>query len=125
MRRMPERSTGPELALRKILFSLGLRYRIQYPVPGVPRRTIDIAFPGYKIAVFIDGCFWHGCTEHRTIPKHNNAWWQTKIDLNRSRDVDTDERLRAASWRVMRFWEHNDIEQMAAEIQEAVTRFKR
>lgn len=120
MRSMPEHSTGPEMAVRRLLFAKGLRYRVQYPVPGAPRRSIDIAFPGKKIAVFIDGCFWHGCSEHRNIPAHNRDWWQNKIDQNRSRDSDTDEKLRAAGWLVLRFWEHNTTERIVSEIQEVI-----
>lgn len=110
MRSMPEHSTGPEMAVRRLLHRQGLRYRVQYPVPRAPRRTIDIAFPGRKVAVFIDGCFWHGCAEHRNIPAHNRDWWQKKIDENRARDRDTDEKLRIAGWTVFRFWEHEELE---------------
>lgn len=106
MRRMPERSTGPEMVVRRQLFAMGLRYRVQFPVPGASRRSIDIAFPGKKIAVFIDGCFWHGCSEHRNIPTHNRDWWKSKIEQNQSRDRDTDEKLNSAGWIVLRFWEH-------------------
>lgn len=116
MRSMPERSTGPEMAVRRLLYHKGLRYRVQYPVPGAPRRSIDIAFPGKKIAVFIDGCFWHGCTEHRNIPAHNHDWWQNKIDQNRSRDRDTDEKLQGAGWSVLRFWEHDPAEIIVEEV---------
>lgn len=114
MRSMPEHSTGPEMAVRRLLHKRGLRYRVQYPVPGAPRRTIDIAFPSRKVAVFIDGCFWHGCTEHRNIPAHNRDWWQKKIDENRVRDRDTDEKLRKAGWTVFRFWEHEKTEMIVA-----------
>jgi DNA mismatch endonuclease (patch repair protein) len=117
---MPEHSTGPEMAVRRLLFSKGLRYRVQYPVPGASRRTIDIAFPGNKVAVFIDGCFWHGCTEHRNIPAHNNAWWKNKIEQNRSRDRDTNEKLRDADWLVLRHWEHDSVAQIASVIVNAL-----
>lgn len=110
MRSMPEHSTGPEMAVRRLLFANGLRYRVQYPVQGAPRRSIDIAFPGKKIAIFIDGCFWHGCSEHRNIPAHNRDWWQKKIEENRVRDKDTDEKLLVAGWVVCRFWEHDAAE---------------
>ncbi len=116
MRSMPEHSTGPEMAVRRLLYAKGLRYRVQYPVPGAPRRTIDIAFPGKKVAVFIDGCFWHGCTEHRNIPAHNRDWWKDKIEKNRSRDRDTDEKLHDAGWQVLRYWEHDPAERIVLEV---------
>ena len=120
MRSMPEHSTGPEMAVRRLLFAKGLRYRVQYPVPGAPLRSIDIAFPGKKLAVFIDGCFWHGCAEHRNIPSHNRDWWQNKIDQNRSRDRDTDEKLRNAGWLVLRYWEHDSPERIVSEIHDVI-----
>ena len=120
MRRMPEHSTDPEMAVRRLLFAQGLRYRVQYPVPGAPRRSIDIAFPGKKIAIFIDGCFWHGCSEHRNIPSHNRDWWQNKIDRNRLRDRDTDTKLRSVGWLVLRYWEHESAERIVAEVREVV-----
>jgi DNA mismatch endonuclease (patch repair protein) len=99
------RDTPGEVALRKLLHGLGFRYRIDYPIP-VARRRADIVFVSARIAVFVDGCFWHGCPTHRTWPKTNSAWWREKIDANRSRDRDTDRRLRLAGWKVLRFWEH-------------------
>ena len=120
MRSMPEHSTGPEMAVRRLLYAKGLRYRVQYPVPGAPRRTIDIAFPGKKVAVFIDGCFWHGCTEHRNIPAHNRDWWKDKIEQNRSRDRDTDEKLHDAGWYVLRYWEHDPAERIVSEVRNVI-----
>lgn len=106
MRQSRETDTVPELAVRKILYAAGIRYRIHFRISFIPRRSIDIAFPKAKVAVFIDGCFWHGCTLHKTIPKNNRAWWSKKITANRARDFDTNEKLKAAGWLVMRFWEH-------------------
>lgn len=120
MRSMPEHSTGPEMAVRRLLYQQGLRYRVQYPVPGVPRRSIDIAFPGKKIAIFIDGCFWHGCALHRNIPAHNRDWWQDKIDQNRARDCDTDEILRDAGWIALRYWEHDSAEQIVSKVNDVI-----
>lgn len=120
MRSMPEHSTGPEMAVRRLLFAKGLRYRVQYPVPGASRRTIDVAFPGKKVAVFIDGCFWHGCTEHRNIPAHNRAWWKDKIEQNRSRDRDTDKKLGDAGWIILRFWEHDPAERIILDVIQAI-----
>lgn len=111
----PRRDTGPELAVRRLLHAAGLRYRVCVKVPGAPRRTIDIAFTRRKLAVFIDGCFWHGCTEHRgTVPATNTAWWKEKIDRNRARDRETDQLLWAAGWRVIRIWEHEDPNEAVA-----------
>lgn len=111
------RETAPELALRKVLHRRGLRYRVTYPVPGQRRRTIDVAFIRHRLAVFVDGCFWHGCPEHGTSPRQNSQWWQTKLAANEARDRDTDAVLASQGWRVMRAWEHEDPEKVADEIQ--------
>jgi DNA mismatch endonuclease (patch repair protein) len=79
MRALRETDTGPELVVRKLLHAAGFRYRVNFRTEAVSRRTIDIAFLKAKIAVFIDGCFWHGCQLHKTIPKNNHAWWDEKI----------------------------------------------
>jgi DNA mismatch endonuclease (patch repair protein) len=111
------RETAPELALRKVLHGRGLRYRVSYPVPGQRRRTIDIAFTRHRLAVMVDGCFWHGCPEHGTSPRQNSAWWETKLTANQARDRDTDVVLASQGWRVLRAWEHEDPEKVADEIQ--------
>lgn len=114
MENQRRRDTDPEVQLRKALHARGRRFRVNYPVPGRPRRTIDIAFPGKKLAVFVDGCFWHGCQEHGVSPKHNAAWWADKLSTNRQRDEETTAILLAAGWRVLRLWEHQAlIEQVA------------
>lgn len=95
-----------ELSVRRLLHAAGFRYRVHYPVPGMPRRTIDIAFPRAKVAVFIDGCFWHGCPEHGTKPGSNSEWWSTKLTTNAMRDEDTSRWLGARGWLVLRAWEH-------------------
>ncbi len=84
------------------------------------RRTIDITFPRPRVAVFVDGCFWHGCPIHGTSPKNNAAWWRAKIDANIARDRDTDSRLREAGWIVIRIWEHEDIEAAADRVEEVL-----
>src|SRR5690349_183395 len=86
------RDTAYELALRQALWHLGYRYRKHYRVPGT-KREIDIALPGRRVAVFVDGCFWHACPEHGTLPHRNREWWKKKLDLNVARDRDTDARL--------------------------------
>ncbi|MEV6317996.1 very short patch repair endonuclease [Streptomyces sp. NPDC051776] len=108
MSRQASRNTTPELAVRRLLYAAGHRYRLHRPVPGFRRRTIDIAFPGPKIAVFLDGCFWHGCPEHATHPKANAEWWRQKLDRNMARDLETTHSLTAVGWTVLRFWEHED-----------------
>jgi DNA mismatch endonuclease (patch repair protein) len=88
------------------LFRRGLRYRVDFEVLKKPRRVADIAFPGLRIAIFVDGCFWHGRHEHATWPKQNAEFWLKKIETNRHWDADTNDRLRSIGWTVLRFWEH-------------------
>src|SRR4051794_12837146 len=108
MRRNRRRDTRPELAVRSLLHRVGLRFRVDHRVvvPGVTVRP-DIAFPGRKIAVFIDGCFWHRCPEHGTAPSHNASYWAAKLDRNVARDRRVDAALTAAGWIVLRAWEHD------------------
>lgn len=106
MRGNKGRDTRPELAVRSAVHALGLRYRVGVsPLPGV-RRTADLVFPRAKVAVFVDGCFWHGCPEHHRPARRNPEFWSTKIEGNIARDADTDARLRTAGWTVIRIWEH-------------------
>ncbi|MFE9394514.1 very short patch repair endonuclease [Streptomyces flavidovirens] len=121
MSRQGSRDTSAEIAVRRLLHAAGLRYRVNVPVPGMPRRTIDIAFGRAKIAVFLDGCFWHGCPQHATQPKSNAEWWRTKLDKNIARDRETTEHLEAQGWTVLRFWEHENPQTVAL----AVTTAKR
>jgi DNA mismatch endonuclease (patch repair protein) len=85
------------------------------------RRTIDIAFGGLKVAVFLDGCFWHGCPQHATSPKANADWWRTKLNRNVARDRETTEHLIDAGWTVLRFWEHEAPDVVAASVAAVVT----
>lgn len=101
-----QKGTAPEVALRRELYRNGLRYRVNFAVLKKPRRVADVAFPSLKIAVFVDGCFWHGCPQHATWPKHNAEFWRQKIEANRQRDADTNARLRDGGWMVLRIWEH-------------------
>jgi DNA mismatch endonuclease (patch repair protein) len=106
MKRQAKRNTKPEILLRQALTRLGLRYRVELaPVESV-RSKADIVFPGPKIAVFVHGCFWHGCPEHHRATKSNTKWWADKIAANRARDKQTRMALEAASWTVVQVWEH-------------------
>jgi DNA mismatch endonuclease (patch repair protein) len=113
-----ERDTAPELALRRELHRRGLRYRIDLEaVPGT-RRRIDIAFSGARLAVFVDGCFWHGCPEHGKRAHDVNGWyWPNKIQGNKARDADTNLRLTSSGWRVLRVWEHDKVPAAADQIE--------
>jgi DNA mismatch endonuclease, patch repair protein len=121
MQRTGQSNTAPEMQLRSALHLLGLRYRVQVaPLPGVRRRA-DIVFPRQRIAIFVDGCFWHSCPEHGTTPKANRAWWEAKLRGNAKRDEDTNRRLRAAGWEPVRIWEHEDFAVAARQIQSFVS----
>ncbi|GAB3240885.1 very short patch repair endonuclease [Kineosporia babensis] len=109
MRRQARQDTTPELELRRLLHAKGLRYRVGMKVPGMPRRTIDIAFTAVSVAVFVDGCFWHGCPEHATWPTANSEWWRSKIMRNQARDTETTNHLMANGWFVHRMWEHESF----------------
>jgi DNA mismatch endonuclease (patch repair protein) len=106
MQRQQRRDTLPELAMRRLLHGAGLRYRVAWPVPGMPRRTIDVAFTKRRVGIFIDGCFWHGCPVHGTLPRANGDWWAEKIARNQARDRETTEHLSHLGWTVLRVWEH-------------------
>jgi DNA mismatch endonuclease (patch repair protein) len=116
MEKQRRRDTAPEVALRSALFRLGLRFRIERALVKGLRRKADIVFPRRRIAIFVDGCFWHGCPEHGTWPKANAAWWRAKIEKNRLRDADTDRRLKAEGWTVVRVWEHESAADAAERI---------
>ncbi|MFG2927026.1 very short patch repair endonuclease [Streptomyces achromogenes] len=122
MSRQASKDTEAELAVRRLLHAAGLRYRVEFPVPGMARRRIDVAFTSIKLAVLIDGCFWHGCPEHSTQPKANAEWWRQKLDRNMARDAETTEHLVSAGWEVLRFWEHEAPGAVASRIADAVRR---
>ncbi|GAB3996378.1 very short patch repair endonuclease [Nocardioides marmoraquaticus] len=106
MRGNRRRDTRPEMRVRRALHARGLRYRVDIaPLAGLRRRA-DVVFRGPRVAVFIDGCFWHGCPEHGMTPRTNTEFWRAKLDRNRERDVETTLVLAAAGWVVLRFWEH-------------------
>lgn len=116
------RDTRPELAVRRAVHRLGLRYRIAVPLGavGLPRRSADMLFRRSRVAVFVDGCFWHGCPIHHTQARANRPYWSAKVLRNRQRDADTDQRLLEAGWLSLRVWEHEDPMSAAARIAEAV-----
>jgi DNA mismatch endonuclease (patch repair protein) len=109
------------MMVRRELHRSGLRYRVSHPILKAPRRVADIAFPRLKIAVFIDGCFWHGCPDHATWPKQNAEFWRSKIETNRARDADTNARLHAIGWEVIRVWAHESPVEAARRILDLVS----
>ncbi len=114
------RDTQPELAVRRIVHAQGLRYRVDArPLPQLNRRA-DLVFTRVKVAVFIDGCFWHGCPVHHTKAKANAEFWATKVATNRSRDEETNRLLDDAGWCVVRAWEHDDPTEIADRVMRAV-----
>lgn len=120
MAKVRQKGTDAEIALRRELYRRGLRYRVDYEVLKKPRRVADVVFPGLKIAIFVDGCFWHGCPEHATWPKQNAEFWRRKIETNRLRDADTNSRLFDVGWTVLRFWEHESPVEAATAVAQAV-----
>lgn len=120
MRSNKGRDTSPELALRSAVHRLGLRYRVsKRPLVGL-RRTADLVFSSARVAVFLDGCFWHGCPEHHTVAVTNAKFWAEKVESNRARDCDTDQRLAEAGWLSIRIWEHEDPRAAALRIEQVV-----
>jgi DNA mismatch endonuclease (patch repair protein) len=120
MRANRGKDTGPELTLRRLLYQRGLRYRLDArPIPEIRRRA-DLVFPSVHLAVFVDGCFWHGCPEHYRPATKNAEFWRDKIQGNRDRDRETNEVLGKAGWTVIRVWEHEDAEAAAGLVAETV-----
>ena len=120
MRGNRSRDTSPELRVRSLVHRRGLRYRVaQRPIPTL-RRTADLVFRRAKVAVNVDGCFWHGCEQHYKEPKTNTEYWRSKIEGNRRRDRETDELLEAEGWLVLRFWEHEDPAEVAETVESSV-----
>ena len=122
MRSTPQRDNSLEWSIRRLVFASGLRYRVDAKPEATLRRRADLLFRGARIAVFLDGCFWHVCPLHATWPKANAAWWRRKLLGNVARDRDTDRRLREAGWLVVRVWEHEDPVRAARRIVTAVRR---
>lgn len=126
MRGNRRRDTRPELALRSALHRLGLRFRVDQLVEaeGIKVRP-DIVFPRRRVAVFVDGCFWHVCPSHGTRPAANGAYWAPKLRRNQERDLRVNDRLTAAGWEVIRVWEHEPIEDAATMVAAKVARRSR
>ncbi len=119
MARVRQRDTKPELMLRRALWAAGCRYRKQAKLPGRP----DIAFPGARVAVFVDGCYWHGCPRHYSSPATNRPFWVEKLRGNTERDGRKDRELEALGWRVLRIWEcevKGDLEAVVARVRAAL-----
>lgn len=119
MARVRSRNTSPELLLRKRLWHAGYRYRLHKKLPGSP----DISFPGARLAVFVDGCFWHACPAHYTAPVRNSEFWKAKIERNVARDRSADRQLAELGWSVVRVWEHEvacDLERIVTTVRRAI-----
>lgn len=119
MSRVRDRDTKPELLMRRALWHRGHRYRLRYPIPGKP----DLVFPSPRVAVFVDGCFWHGCPAHGTTPTSNTVFWNEKLSRNVSRDREVTRELLDTGWTVLRFWEHHverDLPGVVAIIEQVV-----
>ena len=117
------RDTSIELAVRRLLHASGARYRVDFaPDPSNRRRRADIVFTRARVAVFMDGCFWHGCPEHFVLPKSNAGYWGPKIARNAERDRETTAALETLDWTVLRFWEHEDPQEVTVRILTAVRR---
>lgn len=120
MTRQGRRDTHPEVMLRRELWRRGLRYRVDAPPIVGMRRRADLLFLRARVAVFVDGCFWHSCPEHGTAPRANAIWWRDKLKANARRDRDTDQRLAEAGWTSIRVWEHEAPAAAADRIERAV-----
>ncbi len=120
MQKQRQRDTKPEVTIRRLLHSWGLRYFIdRTPLPSLRRRA-DIVFPTARVAVFVDGCFWHACPTHGTLPKANRPFWKAKLAANRLRDADTNAHLISHGWQVVRAWEHESAHEVARRIHSCV-----
>jgi DNA mismatch endonuclease, patch repair protein len=122
MAKQPRVGTTPEMALRRELHRRGRRFRVDHriDVDGLRRRRADVVFTRRRVAIFVDGCFWHACPQHATSPKVNGDWWAAKLATNVARDRDTDDRLAAAGWTVVRVWEHEPTTDAADRVERVV-----
>jgi DNA mismatch endonuclease (patch repair protein) len=117
MRGNRRRDTSLELAIRRELHRRGYRFRVDFAASSNKRLRADIVFTRRRLAVYLDGCFWHGCPDHYTRPVANREFWDEKVANNRARDVRTNEVLGAEGWAVVRFWEHESPDQVVSEIE--------
>ena len=120
MRAQRTTGTAPEMAVRRRLHAMGHRYRVDAKVLPDRRWRGDLVWRGRRLVVFIDGCFWHGCPEHGRVTAHNRLWWDNKIGRNRERDETVTATLAGRGWTVMRFWEHEDPDEVAAAVHAAL-----
>lgn len=121
MRANRRRDTAPELAVRRALHARGLRFLVDVPVPGTSRRRrADVLLRGARIALFVDGCFWHSCPRHQHLPRANREWWTRKMASIVRRDRDTDRQVRAAGWMPVRVWEHEPAALVAGRVRALV-----
>lgn len=110
------KNTSPELALRRLLHANGLRYRVNSrPLKSV-RRTADVVFSKLRVAIFVDGCFWHACPEHYREPQTHAEYWRPKIARNLERDAEINALLEAEGWLVLRFWSHQEPGEVASTV---------
>jgi DNA mismatch endonuclease (patch repair protein) len=124
MRATRRKDTRPEQRIRSLLHRRGFRFRVDHPIrtaAGRKRRT-DIAFTRQKLAVFVDGCFWHQCPDHCRLPERNRDYWEAKLGGNAERDRLVDRELRETGWTVLRLWEHESPERMAAAVERALAK---
>lgn len=113
MSRMPSRDTTIELAVRRLLHAAGLRFRVhRRDLPGTP----DVVLPRARLAIFIDGCFWHDCELHRSLPKNNREWWGAKFAATRERDQRKDAELAEIGWLPVHYWEHEGPAEIASDV---------
>jgi DNA mismatch endonuclease (patch repair protein) len=116
MQSTPRRDTKGELKLRSALHRLGLRFRVDAKPWPTKRHKTDILFRRARVLVYFDGCFWHGCPTHCTMPLHNADWWRAKIERNKGRDRELQIQAESDGWVVCRVWEHDDLAATALEL---------
>jgi DNA mismatch endonuclease (patch repair protein) len=127
MRAIKRRDTKLERAIRSALHSQGLRFRVDYLIslPDARAVRVDVAFPRQRLAVMVDGCFWHSCPTHGRVPSTNPQYWPAKLARNRRRDEVVNEQLGLLGWKVVRIWEHEDLEKAAGKVVTSLSAAKR